>query len=168
MPQREKLRAVGDFKQGSTNWAARVLTPVNLPTWDQVPSAFKSPVGEYPCRSLGFAKTYRSAAYKQLPLASDRGMLATITLRDPRSGYWRACLPNTQLFGGTTSALQYNRVSRITDALSTGIPEIPAIVYFEDFGLMTPPPFSGEALLVCTELDEIFGFEPKLLASEWG
>ena len=39
--QGEKLRAVDDIKQSFTNRATRVLTPINLPTWDHSASMIK-------------------------------------------------------------------------------------------------------------------------------
>ena len=45
---------------------------------------------------------------------------------------------------------------------------IPALGYFDDFGLVTPLPLTEEARLLFTELDEIFSIVLKLSKSEWG
>lgn len=106
-PQGEKLRAVDDLKQSWTNRAAQVLAPINLPTWGHFSSLIKLMIENIPTTPLGFAKADHSEAYKQLPPCPDQRELAAITPRDPDSGEWRAFLPNTQLFGSITAALQY-------------------------------------------------------------
>ena len=103
-PQGEKLRAVDDLKQGSTDRAARVLTRINLPTRDHGSSTIKLMIEKSPSSPLGFAKADHSDPYRQLPLRHDQRELAAIALRDPSSGALEALLPSTQLFGSTTDA----------------------------------------------------------------
>ena len=84
--------------------------------------------------------------------------MAAITLRNPRSGGWKAFFPKIQLFGSTTAGLEYNCLSRIIATLATRLAGIPTLGYFDDFGLVSPLPLTEEILLAFTELNEISGF----------
>ena len=166
--QGEKLRAAGYLKQSSTNRAAQGSTLIKLPTWDHLASMIKSMMDQCGGLPLGIAKADHQAAYRQLPLRPDQRRLATITLRDPRSGDWRPFLPNTQLFGSATAAHRYNCLSGIIATQATRLLRVPTLEYSDDFGLVTPHPLTEGALSVFTEPDGILGFVLKVPGAEWG
>ena len=113
---------------------------------------------------LGFAKADHSEVYKQLALVPSRRLLATVLLREPQRGSWRAFLPNAQLFESAAAVLQYSGFSRVVASLATRIWKIPAMGYFGDFGMAAPLPLTEEALLAFTNVNEILGCQK----SEWG
>ena len=125
-------------------------------------------MGQYPGAPLGFARAVRQAAYERLPLPPERKRPSTIHPRGPRSGGWKACLPNTQLVGCATAVLQYTCLSRFISALATRLLGAPIRGFSPEFGLVTTAPLAEEALRAFTEPDGIVGFELKLSKSEWG
>ena len=84
--QAEKLRAVDDLKRSSTNEAATVLTPINLPSWDHIAEmcTFFRKQGE--TRPLAMSKADHADAYKQLPLKHEDGLEAAVALQSPKDG----------------------------------------------------------------------------------
>ena len=94
--------------------------------------------------------------------------MSTIHLRGPRSGGWKACHPNTQLFVSARAVLQYTCLSRLIAALATRLLGAPIRGFFPEFGLVTPVPLAEEALRAFPEPNGVVGFELKLSKSEWG
>ena len=150
------------------NRAAQVSTPIYFPAWDHFSSVIESLVAKWPGETLRFAKADHSEAYEQLPPAPDKGRLATVAPRNPESGDWVAIPPSTRLFGGATTVLQYDFLSKIIASLASRILAIPAIGPCDNSGLPFPLPLTEDVLLTFTELAEIFGFEITLSKSEWG
>ena len=63
-----ELRAADYFKQSPTNRANRVLTLINLPTWDRFRPSFKSLTAQWPTDKLAMAKAGHGDAYGKPPL----------------------------------------------------------------------------------------------------
>ena len=120
------------------------------------------------CGKIGLAKADRPEAYNQLPLVPSRRLLATVLLRGPRSGSWRAFPPNTRLLGSAAALLQYNCLCGAMAPSATRILKIPVMGYFEDFGMASPLPLTEDALLASTKMSEILGFSLELSKSERG
>ena len=119
-----------------------------------------------PSSPLWFATADHGDAYKHPPLCPDQRELAATPSLDPSSREWESFLPNTQLFGCTTDALQYNCLSRIIATLATRLLNIPNMVYCGDFRLVTLPPLTEAAALAFAELNDVFSFVLRFSRSE--
>ena len=93
----DKLRAVDDLKESSTNEAAFVKTPIDVPSWEHIAQtrALLESGGE--SRPLAVAKANHADAFKQLPLLREGEMAAVVTLRSPAAGPRYGFIP-PQLF----------------------------------------------------------------------
>ena len=108
------------------------------------------------------AKADHSAAHRQPLFASGQRPLATITPRGPQFGCWGG------LFTRTLDYLAApQRYYNIVATLGTWLVKIPVMGYFDDFGLITSVPPTGEASPEFSERNEIFGFVLRLSKSEW-
>ena len=163
-----KLRSADDLKRSSTNEAAFVKTPVNLPSWGHIAqrSMLFDRGGEL--RPLAMAKADNADAYKQLPIKRADELAVVVALRNPPDGMRRGFIPRTQLFGSAAAVLRYNFCSRVIVPLACRIFWAPCEGYCGDFGIVTPRCFVSLALRVVTELNEALFVAPKNRKSKAG
>ena len=84
--QSDKVRAVDDLNGRSTNEAAAVHAPINLPSWNHLASITKKLRERGLSAKLGLAKTDHTGPDKQLPKRWGRGLSAVVTFRSPADG----------------------------------------------------------------------------------
>ena len=112
--------------------------------------------------SLAFAKADHSAAYKQLPVCEERKRPAAVSPRDPRSNEEGGFAPQTQLFGATAAALDYNTVSRVMATVAARCLKVVRRGYFGAFGIISIESCVQVALKASTKLNVVLGFDSKV------
>ena len=164
--QGEKNRACDDLRHSRTNDACMVLTPIRLISWDHVSEMTNQ------FRALGkfceFFKCDHRSAYKALPVDPSHTKLAVIVLKNPKDGLFYAFTSNTLLFGSIASVLHYNVFARIITELVNRIFGIPMISFFDDFGGMTPPELTLDAVTIFGEFAKTVIFELKDKKTKFG
>ena len=140
----DKIRSCDDLKYSTTNEYCTVWAPIKLPTWGHI-GQMTLDVKETN-RPWSFSKVGHEAAYKQLPLGPTHAKYATVALRRPTLGAWRAFRPHTLLFGAEAAVTHYNCFSRTLAVLINRIFGIPLMSYFDDLGALTPSEITQLAL----------------------
>ena len=74
-----KLRAVDDLKWRRWNRAAAAQTPVNPPTWGDLPAIFRMFQGERNPECLATAKKVHKEPHKELPVRDEHKVLKVAT-----------------------------------------------------------------------------------------
>ena len=81
--QGEELRAFEHLKRSSTNDAAFLATPINLPSWGHIAHMCSVFHLKGDRRPLAMAKADHADAYKQLPVATRDELAAAVTMKTP-------------------------------------------------------------------------------------
>ena len=164
--QGEKLRACDDLRHARKNLACVLGTPINLANWDHV--AQLSNLVNAGSRDWAFFKADHEAAYKQLPLDAEKAKLAVAALRSPVDNRRYCFISRTMVFGAVAEVLRYNVSPSLISELFTQLFGIPLLVFFGDFGAITPCGISEAAIrtfaLFCSKL----GIKLKTEKSEAG
>ena len=166
MGQAGKLRACDDLKNGLTNRACQIITPIKLVSWGHVSQLCR----RYASDGLDWAlfKADREADYKQLPLDSDDQAAGIIALRRPTSGKWFGFRSRTLMFGSVAAFLHYNLFSRLITETFSRLFKIPLILFFDDFAALIPRGMAPKGLAVFTRFCGLLGIRMKTVKSEVG